>query len=683
MALHAFVAMPFGIKDSGPGEAIDFDAVYTDLIKPALEAKGFEVFRADEAKYAGAIRPDMFQELLLADLVVADISLENANVWYELGIRHALRKGDVVSIRREGARLPFDVRPDRAITYPLAESGRTVQPDQQATAAAAILVPRPGDLDSIRRTIGEYAQNTTALWHGRAVSPVYLHLRDLKEPGWRQLSNDGAVELWEGHRRWEDRVKQARRDGHPADVMVLAEEAPTCVLQFEAYRTAGNALMSLKSFKLALEQLDRALELKPGDIETRQKRAVVLGRLDRGNEARGVLDSLVRDIDADDTEAIAETKALLGRVEKDDWLASWKKDDSKDNLEARKRRAAGQRGRLAVAIEAYTVAFEATPGHYYSGINAVTLRHLYIHLTGEDNREWPQPADLEGGVRWAIRSALGKDKRDYWARATLAELEVLTAGADRVAAAYGDAVAVADGNWFNLDSSRQQLDLLRSLGFRPAEVASGLEILEDELNRLAMPDKESEPQRIVLFSGHMIDGDDREETRFPRKHEPAATEQIRARLDELGGGAGDLALCGGACGGDLIFAELCLERGMDLEVRIPFQTPEFLEASVRFAADRWQDRFHAVVNHEHTTLLEMPHALGPTPPKRSPYARNNVWQLYSALCRGPDKVRFIALWDGKPGDGEGGTEHMWNAVKARTGLVYRVDTKALVENSTP
>ena len=82
MAHHAFVAMPFGIK-----EDIDFNAVFRDLIKPALEGAGFEVFRADEEMRAGNIRTDMFQELLLADLVVADLSIDNPNVWYELGVR--------------------------------------------------------------------------------------------------------------------------------------------------------------------------------------------------------------------------------------------------------------------------------------------------------------------------------------------------------------------------------------------------------------------------------------------------------------------------------------------------------------------------------------------------------------------------------------------------------------------
>ena len=85
MKLHAFVAMPFGSKPGPDGQVINFNQVYDELIKPALEAAGLEVIRADEEERAGDIRTDMFQELLIADLVVADLTLPNPNVWYELG----------------------------------------------------------------------------------------------------------------------------------------------------------------------------------------------------------------------------------------------------------------------------------------------------------------------------------------------------------------------------------------------------------------------------------------------------------------------------------------------------------------------------------------------------------------------------------------------------------------------
>jgi hypothetical protein len=93
---HAFVAMPFGIKPAADGKPIDFNRVYREFIAPALEAAGLESIRNDEALRPGDIRTDMFQELLVADLVLADLSIDNPNVWYELGVRHALRarRGD-------------------------------------------------------------------------------------------------------------------------------------------------------------------------------------------------------------------------------------------------------------------------------------------------------------------------------------------------------------------------------------------------------------------------------------------------------------------------------------------------------------------------------------------------------------------------------------------------------------
>lgn len=80
MKPHAFVVMPFGKKPGPDGVIIDFNAVYQGVLKPAIEAAGMEVFRADQEQSAGDIKTDMFQELLIADLVVADLSMDNPNV---------------------------------------------------------------------------------------------------------------------------------------------------------------------------------------------------------------------------------------------------------------------------------------------------------------------------------------------------------------------------------------------------------------------------------------------------------------------------------------------------------------------------------------------------------------------------------------------------------------------------
>lgn len=186
-----------------------------------------------------------------------------------------------------------------------------------------------------------------------------------------------------------------------------------------------------------------------------------------------------------------------------------------------------------------------------------------------------------------------------------------------------------------------------------------------------------EPRYVLLFSGHMIDAPGRKEPRFPADKEKIAAGEIAKKLSELGAGKEDLALCGGACGGDLLFAEACLQRGLHLEIRIPFDEPTFLKESVTFTGDGWRDRYYAVTKNPLTKLLIMPEELAPLPKNANAFERNNKWQLYSALAWGPDKVHFICLWNGKGGDGPGGTKHMIDEVQKRSGRVYILDTTKL------
>lgn len=186
-----------------------------------------------------------------------------------------------------------------------------------------------------------------------------------------------------------------------------------------------------------------------------------------------------------------------------------------------------------------------------------------------------------------------------------------------------------------------------------------------------------EARRVFLFSGHMIDAPNRPEPRFPPDKEPIAAAAIAAKLDELGAGPGDLALCSGACGGDILFAEACLARGVRVEIRIPFNIPEFLTRSVTFAGERWRSRFFAIINTPLATLFVMPDELGPCPPDVSPYVRTNLWLLHSALALGEEKVHFICLWNRQGGDGPGGTEHLYEEVNKRTGQVHVLDSNKL------
>lgn len=620
MSLHAFVAMPFGTKEN-----IDFNAVYNDLIKPALEQEGFEVFRADEETRADTIQADMLQELILADLVVVDLSIDHPKVWYELGVRHALRKRGVIQIQSSRLDLPFDVSMDRTLRYAITE-GMTEQP----------AIPDPAKLENDRASLRQFVRNTMGSWHGRVASPVYVHLRDLPEPNWHELRSDQALEFWARYRQWSERIEMARRRGCPEDIIVLADEAPTRMFRLDALKSAGKALRSLGSHTFALSQFEEALQIAPDDLESGQQKGILLGRMGRYPEARECLERVMAACPKD-----AETLSLLGRLEKEAWIATWNKPHM--TQEERQREAEYEDARLIEAARAYGRAFQLDPSHYYSGINAVTLRHLLIHLTDRDILDAPQLEVIEGAVQWAIESALAADARDYWARVSLADFQLLKQDVEMVERAYRDAAAVSEDDWFALDASFQQLRLLQDFGFRPPQVEAGLRALQRSLDSLETP--QGGPNKVFLLSGHMIDAPGREEPRFPPCKETIARQAIAVKLDELGAGEGDVGLCGGACGSDLLFAEACLERGLRVELRIPFGIPTFLQKSVRFPenGEVWQARFHDVWLHNLTTLKAMPEELGPTAPNVDPYARHSLWQLYAALAYGSEKVRFIAF----------------------------------------
>ncbi len=650
MAYHVFVAMPFGTK-----EGINFNRVYSEYIKPALEEAGFEVFRADEERRAGDIRTGMFQELLLADLVVADLTIDNPNAWYELGVRHALRARGVIQIVAESTRerMPFDVYVDRSLRYHLKDGA-----------------PDPDHVEADKKALVQFATETITAWHGHKVSPVYHLLKFLKEPDWKSLRVAEAREFWESYEDWARRVEVARKGNRPGDILVLAEEGPSRILRLEAYRTAGKALLSLGQFSFALEQYEAALTIDPHDLTSRTKKGILLGRLKKHDEAKEWLKAVVQEHPDD-----AETWALLGRVEKEAWVDSWRTRGGKP-AQMRKQ-AAKEASLLRKAIEPYRIGFRLDPSHYYSGINALTLMHLLRHLKGLKNEQVEALNVVETGLRCSVQSALSKNPRDYWARVTLGDLAVLASDSKTVKHAYEEAIAVAEKDWFALDSSRNQLLLLRDLEFRSQPVKAARELFDRALKTLKPPQKRWEPRLVFLFSGHMIDAPGRFTPRFPSEKEPVAAEAIAKKLDELGAGPDDLALCGGACGGDLLFAEACLKRNLPLEIRIPFEEPAFLEKSVAFAGDSWRERYYQVKANPHTQVLVMPEALGPLPKKVSAYSRQNLWQLYTALSWGPAKVRFMCLWNRQGSDGPGGTKHMYEAVRKRSGQVYILDTTKL------
>jgi len=200
---------------------------------------------------------------------------------------------------------------------------------------------------------------------------------------------------------------------------------------------------------------------------------------------------------------------------------------------------------------------------------------------------------------------------------------------------------------------------------------------------LPNPDPNQAPGKVALFSGHMIDAPGRETPRFPPDKEEVAAQAIASVLADLDLGPDDLCICGGACGGDLLFAEAALARSARLDIYIPFEEPKFLQESVDFADQDWRARYFAA--KARAALHVAPIELGPLATGEDPYERNNLWMLQRASrfgpqkvdFVGPQKVDFVCLWNGQGGDGPGGAAHMMEEVRKAGGRTRWLDTRAL------
>ncbi|MFL6137531.1 MAG: tetratricopeptide repeat-containing protein [Frankiaceae bacterium] len=135
----AFMVMPFGQKPTGlTGDGVpsvvDFDALWHRVHQPVLEELGFRAVRAD-ADIGALIVVEMIQRLVLADVVVADVSLANSNVYYEVGVRHAAECTGCVLVAASWAQPVFDMAQMRRLSYPLTD-GSCPAPNVEAARAA-------------------------------------------------------------------------------------------------------------------------------------------------------------------------------------------------------------------------------------------------------------------------------------------------------------------------------------------------------------------------------------------------------------------------------------------------------------------------------------------------------------------------------------------------------------------
>jgi hypothetical protein len=366
-----FVVMGFGKKTDYPtGRVLDLDKSYKYIIKPAAEAAGYECIRADEIQHAGNINVPMYQQLLNADVVIADVSTYNPNAFYELGVRHALKPYTTITIAEDKLVFPFDVGQIAIRTYHHLGEGIDFGEVERMR----------GELQNAIKTVGAQAA---------CDSPVYTFLKDLQPPAVAKA--------------------EAERAARAAQPSAPAADQPTVRVLMDQVETA----FGRSDFVTAKSLLSVVRSMMPNEPFVIQKLALATYKsklptpVEALNEACQMLEVL-----APRTSTDTETLGLYGSMHKRLW------DETKDPIH------------LDKAIWAHEKGFYVK-NDYYNGINLAYLLNVRAALAG-DTAPAEAIADFILAQRTRRRvlrlcEALLESKpapigaEEYWIKATMAE----------------------------------------------------------------------------------------------------------------------------------------------------------------------------------------------------------------------------------------------------------------------
>jgi hypothetical protein len=666
--MNVFIVRPFGTKNG-----IDFDRVEKELIRPAMGQAGLTGGTTGEFIQQGNIRTDMFEQLLIADLVIADISIHNANVFYELGIRHAFRDKRTFLLKSKGDKskendskesdVPFDLKTDRYLSY---------DGNDPASSMEALANALNATLDS---------QKTD--------SPVYQLLPELEPSDPNKLL---VVPL-----DFREEIERAEAAKNCADLQLLAAEMEGFVWRVAGLRLVGHAQFRVKDWPGAQATWQAVRDYGDMDVEANILLATIFQRLgDLVSSDQAVERALQnKEISARDR---AEVLALMGRNAKTQWEQSWATATDADAAQ----KTALASPYLEKSFDLYREGFIADRNHFYSGLNALAMVIMLTELAQAQSTIWEDSfdskedavqklqklkelrSDLAAGVRLAIESKQvvlqATNKSDFWVEISTADLICLTSSRpNRVGQAYRK--ALADASEHARDAVRRQLSLYQRLGFLKENIQAALDNIAPVAQSVRT---QAAPAHVLLFTGHRIDSPDRKTPRFPAAKERYARAMIfEAIRKEKERAKGELfGIAGGACGGDILFHEICEALEIPSQMYLVLPKNDYIKASVADGGPDWVERFNRLYEKTKPKILSESERLPRWLRAKKQYdiwQRSNLWMLHNALFISQDHLSLIALWNGATGDGPGGTEDMVERAKDRGATFIHLDAKKLLE----
>jgi hypothetical protein len=439
-----FVLMPFGKKALPCGATIDFDSVYAHLIAPAVRKAGMEPLRADEEVSGGVIQKRMYEQLILCDFAVADLTDANANVFYELGLRHGIRPATTVLLFAGAERMPLDVAPLRAMPYELDSGGK------------------PANAPAARDALHKLLESAKARQAEPAVdSPVFQLVEGYGAPDIARLKTDVFRDRAEYAVNARNKLETARRTGR--DALYDAARSLGDVKDLES-GVLIDLLLSYRAVEDWQSMVDLVAQMaKPlaRSVMVREQLAFALHRVRRRDEAEQLLVDLINQRGPS-----SETNGLLGRIYKDRWKEA--RSASSAHVAA---------GWLKKAVDTYLQGFEVDWRDAYPGVNAVTLMEI-------QSPPDPRRLELAPVVTYSVKRRIAKGAPDYWDHATLVELAILRKDEGAAGQAIADALAAVRENW-EPKSTADNLALIREARAERGEDEAWANEIEDVLRKRA------------------------------------------------------------------------------------------------------------------------------------------------------------------------------------------------------
>ena len=414
-----FIAMPFR-KRNADGVIIDFDRTSHYIHRGAEEA-GLEPIRADVEPAGGFIHKPMLERLLVAEYVVADLTMANPNVMYEVGVRHgaSARATLLLCATSFVDKMPFDFKPLRMVSYDLEADGSLS--DASGDALARIVCERLQQARSGQLPVDNPIMQITAWKPAGSIehSKTDVFLQRL------QFTGDIG-----------ERIKAAllTKDATTAiDTLAdIENEVVKLPREVSQVHTALLGVYLAYRERKAYDRMTSLYERFPRELRqtavAREQYALALNRLaeaaakeGRREEADALRARAVATLDEIPLASVtSETHGIRGRIYKG-WHDALSQGSDADQLRAE--------AMLQRAIETYEQGFRSDLRDYYPGVNAVTLRLL--RSSDEDRAAL---SSLTRVVRYSVAAAAAPKNNDerYWQTAT--KLELATADKDWTAA---------------------------------------------------------------------------------------------------------------------------------------------------------------------------------------------------------------------------------------------------------